>query len=870
MPAPKVLSTGEMLGLIQTQKFEQLSKLVETHFETCPEDYASALKVSKIIARYAYDGHDFEAETFGGISRISKLMVDTIFKHQPKNELTDQLIKELFNNSSFVLSKLVKQKLMEPAVSFAAMLLETFNGIQNKSILQGQSYAIYGELWNFYVENSQYGVIKEDKVMLLLHTSCLAIKYYLLLENWKEVFDINKLITRTSTIIRVFIGRENVKIRPKIEDLLVAVSKVSFIRTSDTCQVSLATTLFETVLMKSKNHLDDCVQLIKSTSLGNKCQEFFNFLSQVSSTSRVEKKFDLKMDLSEKCHSLLLPACVTVMSSLSSSVSTSDQQTILNICHSLLPFLRSCAPSVHVFRINDRLNNFLHVLSKTCSLEDEIVMKTFVDVLRLQRDILDKIGTGENTKTAWANFSAHSWNIARQIYLRKGDPNICDTLLKMSVESCTILVKIDATQSASLRSKYTFHADLNYFRLKNYKEALRLKALSLASLLTYEDNEATINQALADAAVFWLSAKKEWCQVSEDEPHTVNMTTLLSGQEPWLVLKLARVETTWYRRQYQQGCDLTQSWVNSAGAVLKTTSEMLDKAMVILEQTWVFWLGDNNEDLESGVKLATKSVSILSGTFLEGLAWFWKFQCEHRLLMYQVQGAIQAAGEERLLVRKEKEGLQGEEEKEPEPTPAYPGLEISVQQRLSEMLDKCVKIWTSCSFTPRDWFSGKTMCQFMLAVAFHLQLLGHNAVTFLQTIVKIGLENEAFEEALIALTALIENNIYVDVDKIVELGQKVLENKRSIVTSHFSGLALGLLMMNNNKLKEAENIFINLMESEQLQQRGILNDFLRSRAKVELSKIMVNVNHDTSSKLVMEGPLEMAFNGWQLCQLTNR
>ena len=93
MSAPKVLSTGEMLGLIQTQKFEQLSNLVETHFETCPEDYASALKVSKIIARYAYDGHDFEAATFGGISRISKLMVDTIFKHQPKNELTDQLIK---------------------------------------------------------------------------------------------------------------------------------------------------------------------------------------------------------------------------------------------------------------------------------------------------------------------------------------------------------------------------------------------------------------------------------------------------------------------------------------------------------------------------------------------------------------------------------------------------------------------------------------------------------------------------------------------------------------------------------------------------------------------------------------------------------
>ena len=47
--------------------------------------------------------------------------------------------------------------------------------------------------------------------------------------------------------------------------------------------------------------------------------------------------------------------------------------------------------------------------------------------------------------------------------------------------------------------------------------------------------------------------------------------------------------------------------------------------------------------------------------------------CEHRLLMLQVQGAMVRAEEERMVGRREREGV-GEGEQETEPTPAYPGL----------------------------------------------------------------------------------------------------------------------------------------------------------------------------------------------------
>ena len=98
----------------------------------------------------------------------------------------------------------------------------------------------------------------------------------------------------------------------------------------------------------------------------------------------------------------------------------------------------------------------------------------------------------------------------------------------------------------------------------------------------------------------------------------------------------------------------------------------MNRGMVLLEQAWVFWFGDNLRDLEKGVRCAEKAVVLLSGLKLCGLAWYWRFMCEHRLIMLQVQGAIVRTGES-VVGRRERKGV-GEGEQETEPTPAYPWL----------------------------------------------------------------------------------------------------------------------------------------------------------------------------------------------------
>ena len=148
---------------------------------------------------------------------------------------------------------------------------------------------------------------------------------------------------------------------------------------------------------------------------------------------------------------------------------------------------------------------------------------------------------------------------------------------------------------------------------------------------------------------------------------------------------------------------------------------------------------------------------MLKGTFLEGVAWFWKFKCEHRLLMFQVEEAIAKAGEQKLVSRKEREGLQGEEEREPEPTPAYPGLELSVQARLAELLHRAEDIWCGGGpqFRPSDWCGPRTMCQLLLAAALHLKLFGHSAPRLLRLVARLGREHGGCEEeVLVALAEL--------------------------------------------------------------------------------------------------------------------
>ena len=148
-------------------------------------------------------------------------------------------------------------------------------------------------------------------------------------------------------------------------------------------------------------------------------------------------------------------------------------------------------------------------------------------------------------------------------------------------------------------------------------------------------------------------------------------------------------------------------------------------------------------------------------------------------------------------VRREVPGL-GEEVKAREPTPAFPGLELSVQLRLVEMLETAVKIWRTRTFSPSEWFSAKTICQFQLSAAFSLQLLGHSdlAQSVFRTVLETARDNDAWEEeALLAQVELAEVGEEVDLVQVLELGEALSEKKTGSVShqlSHLTGLPVTL------------------------------------------------------------------------------
>ena len=65
-----------------------------------------------------------------------------------------------------------------------------------------------------------------------------------------------------------------------------------------------------------------------------------------------------------------------------------------------------------------------------------------------------------------------------------------------------------------------------------------------------------------------------------------------------------------------------------------------------------------------------------------GAAKHWEAMCRHMLLSIQLSEAVAEATEAKQVERKERKGLEGEDdpEREGEPTPAFPGSELSPQR----------------------------------------------------------------------------------------------------------------------------------------------------------------------------------------------
>ena len=93
--------------------------------------------------------------------------------------------------------------------------------------------------------------------------------------------------------------------------------------------------------------------------------------------------------------------------------------------------------------------------------------------------------------------------------------------------------------------------------------------------------------------------------------------------------------------------------------------------------------------------------------------------------MVQILEEVEKAEQVKMLERKEKEGLGGQQDvQETEVTPAFSGLTLEVQENLFGLLEKALEAWSRVELEPNDWMSSKTICDMLLALAWHQRRLG--------------------------------------------------------------------------------------------------------------------------------------------------
>ena len=129
-----------------------------------------------------------------------------------------------------------------------------------------------------------------------------------------------------------------------------------------------------------------------------------------------------------------------------------------------------------------------------------------------------------NTKSSWSSLTVYSYNIVVHFYNKKFHVKTCDTLLKISIEAGENLVKIDPSQSSSLRTRVKLRADLLFYKQKQYKESLQMLAQSLACLLMSDrETEESVQEKLTEASLFWRTVKRDWMMENVEEANAANM-----------------------------------------------------------------------------------------------------------------------------------------------------------------------------------------------------------------------------------------------------------------------------------------------------------------------------------------------------------
>ena len=437
--------------------------------------------------------------------------------------------------------------------------------------------------------------------------------------------------------------------------------------------------------------------------------------------------------------STTFPFLVPLMEALVASSSSSLQPESLIDLSSIALKLTKDQRTSSSFRLLTSLLTLLltslKAIPQTQLVVDQPIITTSTQlVARLHSLIFGNSDNGQVVDASHlANLASNSYSLAALLYQAKLCLP-CVDLLSTSLTACIALSTRDSSRKGLARPRYKLQADV-FAKLGRHKEAL--VSLAKGLLIATQVEEASRVARLQEGGKTWCQVKREWQKAcGESAVNNIHIIDLAregsfgkDGDLPRdILLSLGRAEITWHRVPYTPGGSLTESWVGAAAALAKFSKNPIDHGMVLLEQTLVFWIGDNTEDLKTGSKCAEKAASMLAGDG-QALGWalFWRFMCDHRTLMVQIQEEVEKAEQMKVLERKEKEGLGGQQDiQETEVTPAFRGLTMEEQERLLGILDQALEAWSRVELEPSDWMSSKTICDMLLALAWHQRKLGES------------------------------------------------------------------------------------------------------------------------------------------------
>ena len=870
MSEPRLSST-ELSNLLRSNKIDEFKNIVSNYFAQTSSDHANALKLSKVVAHFAYDENS-SRENLVEIVECFNTSVDTVIQKVPSSQLSDDFLKELYVSSFHVMNRLIKLRHVQAVNSFWPEFFKVSNKMKDLKHIYSRASNLYADLWNFALDKEPSSVTER---ICRLDIARGALEFLLIIKK-TEKFSATKFFEKVSWLSKNSVKKDNRKV--VVEKVCSLIVELSVKLSENSRQEDFALLVFEIVFNYAPESLEESLHRVKKLldPGGGKVLVAMELLTKIHRGMELSSLRWSGGRLSDRASAVLLPICRKVLCAVPRVRWTTAPNSLLDLSEAVLALLQEVRPSTAVLDILERLGTLhLHLCKHSTEVADqERTVRVTMNIFRAHLKALQAENTLQESR--WSVLSFNCYNTAANYYNKKMY-EASEEFFSVAVLAGQQLVRADHSQAGTQRTRLKLQSDVKY-RLKQYEAALRCVAEACVLTVSTETDSKAVRRILSELGGFWLSYKVSWLQAGGETVHQTNVLNVLGqhgGHEDWVRLAVARTEVTWYRRHHQTGVDLTQSWVNIMAALLKVSTERTDKALVLLEQTWVNWLGDNTEDLELGARCAEKAVSLLSGHQLESLAWYWRFQCEHRLLSIKVTGQLEKqeiSNKKEELVRKELPGL-GEEVKESEPTPAFPELELSVQLRLVRMLETAVNIWRREEFSPSDWFSAKTLCQFQLSTAFHLQLLGHSrlALSVFRLVLQTGREHGALEEeSLLAFSELADAGEEVDLVQCLEVGEALSQRKGGGVSdlSHLSGLVLTSDLVRRDKIDAAEELLHRVLDHEQLKTNKMFPVLIRCKASLRLSQLKLRVSsRGCEAPLGWAGPLEIANRCWQFAHL---